>query len=105
MPPMKYGWLIAMACLSSAAGLSPAVAVANDASFAVTASAQIGVTIPARFNATVAEGEFCVQSTGSYPYTTAFDDDAPSVSTGHCLAKDPIHFQSEDPITLWVIPE
>ena len=103
---MKYRWLIVMVCLSSAAGLLPAAgAVANDGQFAATATTQIGVTIPARFNPTVAEDELCVHSTATYPYTTAIDHGVPSVPTGQCIAADEIHFQSQEPITLWVIPE
>ncbi|MEE8041577.1 MAG: hypothetical protein V3T15_02145, partial [Pseudomonadales bacterium] len=103
---MKYRWLIAMVCLSSAAGLLPAAGVvANEGQFAVTATTQIGVTIPARFNPTIAEDELCVKSTGADPYTTAIGHGIHSTSTGHCVAADATYFQNQESITLWVIPE
>jgi len=103
---MKYRWLIVMVCLSSAAGLLPAAGVvANDGPFAVTASIQIGVTIPARFDPTVTGHELCIQSTGADPYTIAIAPGTHSTSTGHCVAADPTYFQNQESIPLWVIPE
>ena len=95
-----------MVCLLSAAGLLPAGdAVAEDGLRSATASAQVGVTIPARFDPTVTEHELCIQSTGADPYTIAIAPGTHSTSTGHCVAADPTYFQNQESIPLWVIPE
>ncbi len=98
---MKYGW-VAILALFQLGG----VATADDGAFGRTAMVTVRVSlyIPAQFEATLANEEVCVQSTGAGPYEIALDATSPS-SPSHCIGTAQITVPDGQPLTLWVRPE
>ena len=82
------------------------VATADDGALGHTATVTVRVSlyIPAQFEATLANEEICVQSTGVGPYEIALDATSPS-SPGRCVGTEQISVPDGQPLTLWVRPE